>query len=150
MSEIYELNIPFRASRDYQRLVLLLYALGLAAVWSCAYPFGVSVCLSLALVAHGVYLLYVGRPYKRYVLLSFWGRHWVLTHGLGLREEFAHLSVVYDFGFIFCVALQTPYDRQYLLFFRDQLTEAERRFFYLSQLEWRKAPLPKSISEFSE
>ncbi len=150
MSTVYELNIPFRTSRDYQRLVLLLYGFGLAAVWWFAYPFWVSVYLSAVIFVHGGYLFRAGKPFRREETLSFIGKHWVLTDTLGLKTEFTQLRVAYDFGFIFCVVLQGARRPKYLLFFRDQLTSSERRAFYFSQLEWREPTMLKSIGESSE
>ncbi len=152
MSTIYELNIPFRPSKDYQRLVCVLYGLGLASVWWYAYPFWVSTYLSVAILVHGLHLFRLAKPYRHYYALSFVGKHWYLTDALGLKTAFSQLRVAYDFGFIFCIALQAKDRQRYVLFFRDQLTAEERRTFYFSQLEWREPivmlkPIEKEPSE---
>lgn len=134
----YELTIPFRASKDYQRLVILLYGLGLLAVLGYAYAFWISVYLSLALLVHGRHLYNLKRFHPHDAALIFEGGCWSIKDTLGVKTAFSRLRIVYDFDYLFCLVLEREKKKRYLLFFRDQLTPEERRALYFSQLEWRE------------
>jgi hypothetical protein len=140
LSTPYELNIPFRVSKDYQRLIFLLYSLGLVSVWWYAYPFWVSFYLSIAILVQGFHFFRLGKLYRTYASLNRVGHRWILTDHLGSHTEYTQLRVIYDFGFILRISLSGPHGTLRLLFFRDQLTDDERRVFYFSQLDWRESP----------
>lgn len=133
MSLIYELNIPFNKSADYQRLLLLTYGLGLASVWYFSYPIWISIYVSLGIIVHGVHLFRIAKPYANHQALVYHNRRWILYAEMGHETEYEEMRIQYDFRFVLCLALIKNHRKRFLIFFHDQLTDEMRRSLYLLQ-----------------
>ncbi len=138
MPTSYELTIPFKPSKDYQRLVILLHTLALLAVLGCDYPFWISVYLTVAVLVYGWYLFKLKRPHPHQQALVCEKGEWFIEDTFGQRTKFSRLRVAYDVHYVICLVLEREKKKRYIVFFQDQLTFKERRAFYFSQLEWRE------------
>lgn len=133
MSLIYELNIPFKKSVDYQRLLLITYALGLASVWYFSYPLWITLYVSLGIIVHGVHLFRIAKPYANYQALVYRNKRWFLHTEMGQDIEYEAMRIQYDFRFVLCLALTQNHRKRLVIFFHDQLTDDIRRALYFLQ-----------------
>jgi hypothetical protein len=134
LSLIYELNIPFKQSADYRRLLVLIYGLGLISVWYYAYPIWISLYVSLGILVHGYHLFRIGKPYAHYQALSYRSKRWFLSDEIGHIVEYDDMCIQYDMRFVLYLVLKKEGKKRHIIFFHDQLTDDMRRALYLLQL----------------
>jgi len=134
LSLIYELNIPFKQSADYRRLLVLIYGLGLISVWYYAYPAWISFVVSLGILMHGYHLFRIGKPSLHDQTLYYRGKRWFLSDEIGHFIEYDDMQIQYDMGFVLCIVLKKDEKKRHVIFFHDQLSDDMRRALYLLQL----------------
>lgn len=135
MSNKFALNIPFNVSRDYRKLLVVTYGLGLGSILWFDYPFWISVYLCIGTIVHGLHLFRIGKPHANYSSLLFQNNQWYLIEEIGRENRYQEMKIVYDFRWILYISLKQDKKKCHLLFFADQLTDEMRRKLYLLQLE---------------
>jgi len=136
---IFELTIPFRRSKDYQRLVAFIVFLAMISLWKSSCPGWLACCISLGLFFYGINLLCLARPYREYCTLQYQSYAWYLHQKNAEILRFETVSIQYDIGLILRLELKNKDRTCLLILFQDQLTSEERRSLYLLQLSQFKS-----------
>ncbi|WP_133127236.1 hypothetical protein [Legionella nagasakiensis] len=129
MLPLSNFTITIKPSKDYLKLAILSHGLAMFALLQSALPLSIIMIMAIVLLFSLHSIFHISKDPPTYNGLSFQSGAWFLHRYNGQQIKYEHLSIFFDAGFFFIVALTNHDVRKTLTIFTDQITSSQKRIF---------------------
>ncbi len=126
-SPLSNVTVSLKSSKDYQKLLFLLYGVAVVALLQSNFYVLFSVALIAVLSIYFVFLWRLQTPGAPCVRLQYIEQKWRVYPIDKHFEVCDSVRIRFDFGWLMWLVLQSQAGPKHVLLFRDQLTPDENR-----------------------